>query len=375
MEEKRKLTRKDFLSSTGKFAAGAVVGVAGLNTLTNGKIFAGSKTYQWPYPYASIDPEQARVNAHTLYWNGMDCCSGVFGGLSKCLEESIGEPYTSFPIEIMLFGRGGGVGWGSICGALNGAAAFVSLVTEKAPSGALVNEIWGYATTENLPSDTANSTTYPTQNYTGDLAQNISGSPLCHASVSQWCLIANKKVGDVERKERCARLAGDIAAKTAEVLNAHFASTFTGTFVDPATNAVCMSCHGGAMANNVMTHMECAPCHNEEPVHNGVYTSVEKISSMTPSDYRLENAYPNPFNPSTNIRFSIPQNEKVRLEIYDIRGKLVKSLVDSDFMKAGSYESVWNGMNNRGERVTSGVYIARLTTGSFIKSIKMNLLK
>jgi hypothetical protein len=169
-------------------------------------------------------------------------------------------------------------------------------------------------------------------------------------------------------------LAGDLAAKTAEVLNAHFASTFASTFTDPATNATCMGCHGTAL-NNVMTHMECAPCHNTGPVHSGTYTSVETISLSKPSDYKLENAYPNPFNPSTKIRFSLPNNEKVRLEIYDIKGKLVNSLIDSEFISAGSHESSWNGKNNRGEKVASGIYLARITTGNYIQTIKLNLLK
>jgi len=238
----------------------------------------------------------------------------------------------------------------------------------------LVNEIWGWSTTENLPTDAANSATYEVQNYTGTIPQNISGSPLCHSSVSQWCLVADKKVGDIERKERCARLAGDLAAKTAEVLNAHFASTFVGTFTDPESNAVCMSCHG-SVANNVMTHMECASCHTNEPVHGGIYTSAEPVSNNIPKNYKLENAYPNPFNPTTNIRFSIPKNGKVRLEVYDIRGKLVNSLIDSEYMNAGTFESKWDGRNNVGKSVASGVYIARITTGDFIQSIKMNLIK
>ena len=374
--EKKGLSRKEFLANSSKFAVGAVAGIAGLNTLSGSKLLANTNAFEWPYPYAEIDPEAARLNAHNLYYAGKDCSSGVFGGLVECLKGTVGDPWTTFPIEIMLFGRGGGVGWGSICGTLNGAAAFVSLVTEKEPSGALINEIWGYSTTANLPSDAANAFTYETIKFTGEMPQNVSGSPLCHAMVSQWNIIAGTQTGDAARKERCARLAGDIAAKTAEVLNAHFASTFAGTFADPESNATCMACHGtGGYGNNVMTHMECAPCHNTDPVHAGAYTSVETVSLNKPADYKLENAYPNPFNPSTTIRFSLPKNEKVRLEIYDMRGRLVNSLIDSEFISAGSYESAWNGKNNRGENVASGIYLARITTGNYIQSIKLNLLK
>jgi hypothetical protein len=97
----------------------------------------------------------------------------------------------------------------------------ISVVTEKAPSGALIDELWGWSTTELLPSDAANEAFYETIKMEGALPQSVSGSPLCHASVSQWCLVADKSVGSTERKERCARLAGDIAARTVEVLNTH----------------------------------------------------------------------------------------------------------------------------------------------------------
>jgi len=135
--EKKDISRKDFLTNTSKYAVGAVVGVAGLNTLAGGKLLANTNSFEWPYPYATLDPEVVRIKAHTLYYGGKDCCAGVFGGLVEALKDAVGDPWTTFPIEVMLFGRGGGVGWGSICGALNGAAAMISLVTIK-----LLLELW-----------------------------------------------------------------------------------------------------------------------------------------------------------------------------------------------------------------------------------------
>ena len=58
-----------------------------------------------------------------------------------------------------------------------------------------------------------------------------------------------------------------------------------------------------------------------------------------------------------------------------MRGRLVSSLIDSEFISAGSYESTWDGKNNRGEAVSSGIYLARITTGNYIQSIKLNLIK
>ena len=100
------------MRSSSRYAIGAAAGVAGLNMIAGNKIMAQTE-FKWPYPYAKIDPEKARIKAHTLYYSGKDCCSGAFGGITACLSDQIGNPWTDFPIEVMLFGRGGGVGWGS----------------------------------------------------------------------------------------------------------------------------------------------------------------------------------------------------------------------------------------------------------------------
>lgn len=77
-----------------------------------------------------------------MYWNEKDCCAGVFCAITSALATAIGEPWTSLPMVIMLFGRGGGVGWGSLCGCLNGGAALISLVATKANSVPLITELW-----------------------------------------------------------------------------------------------------------------------------------------------------------------------------------------------------------------------------------------
>ncbi len=366
----KSISRKAFFSNSTKLVAGGIAGFAGINLLVNGQLKAETlkpAVTQWPYPYTILDPEVVRERAHFLYWNGQDCASGVFGAFVQLLADSTGDPWTNIPVEIMLFGRGGGAGWGSLCGTLNGAGAIISMVTSKADSTALINEVWGWYSSEKLPSDVANEKTYNVQNYVGALPSNISGSVLCHPSVSQWCLVADQKVSDVERKERCARLAGDIAAKTAEVLNDYIHSLFVSTFHDTQSVTGCMDCHG----KNTMTHMECVTCHST--AHHQT-TAANSISAGIVG-YSLDNAYPNPFYSTTTIQFSIPDKEKVRLEIYDIKGRLVSSLVDSDFMDKGSYDVEWKGTNNMGQKVENGIYLAKLTTGNFMKTIKISFSK
>lgn len=370
----KNLTRKDFLVNASKAAVG-ITAIAGASSLiTTATTKAKSMVTPWPWPYQELDPDEVRIQAHYLYYNGKDCCSGVFGALVQALATKIGDPWTNLPMEIMLFGRGGGSGWGTLCGTINGAMALISLVTEKAPSGALLTEIQGWYTQAELPTATANefatSNRYLVHNFDDTLPQNVSGSPLCHVSVTEWCILADKKVSDTERKERCARIAGDTAAKTAEILNAYFAGTFTSSYVDPATLTACLGCHGSAVFNNVMTKMDCMPCHGNP--HEA--QDVRGLSGPA-TNFKLSQNYPNPFNPSTSIQFSLPQIEKVRLEVYDIQGKLVKTLVDYEEYKPGNYETMWDGRDNKGNRVASGVYFAKMLAGKFVQTKKMIMTK
>jgi len=93
-----------------------------------------------------------------------------------------------------------------------------------------------------------------------------------------------------------------------------------------------------------------------------------------PASYSLSQNYPNPFNPSTTIRFALPATSHVKLSIYSIDGQLVKTLVD-DSKDAGNYSVVWNGTNNLGSQVASGMYIYRIDAGNFVNTKKLMLMK
>ncbi|UCF06602.1 MAG: Ig-like domain-containing protein [bacterium] len=90
---------------------------------------------------------------------------------------------------------------------------------------------------------------------------------------------------------------------------------------------------------------------------------------------RLDQNYPNPFNPSTVIRYSLGQEGQARLQIFTLEGKLVRTLVDRYHDTAGPHEAIWNGFNNRGGRVSSGVYFYRLEAHSNSLLRKMVLLR
>ena len=93
-----------------------------------------------------------------------------------------------------------------------------------------------------------------------------------------------------------------------------------------------------------------------------------------PVSFSLDQNYPNPFNPSTTISYRLADQRDVTLTVFNILGQVVKSLVH-DVQPSGSYTVRWDGTNDRGTPVSSGMYIYRLRAGSFVQSKKMMLLK
>ncbi|MCB2230118.1 T9SS type A sorting domain-containing protein [bacterium] len=107
----------------------------------------------------------------------------------------------------------------------------------------------------------------------------------------------------------------------------------------------------------------------------GTPTDVrENDRDNLPEGFGLAQNYPNPFNPTTEIQFSLPSSGQVRLEVYNVLGQLTNVLVDR-YLSAGSYTAEWNGTDQSGAKVSSGVYFYRLTTGEFSEARKMLLLK
>ena len=102
-------------------------------------------------------------------------------------------------------------------------------------------------------------------------------------------------------------------------------------------------------------------------------TSVENPEGLVYS-YSLENNYPNPFNPSTSIEFSLAEQNQITLEVYNSHGEKIRTLVN-EFKPAGAYKTAWNGKDDNGNVVSSGIYIYRIAAGSFIQSKSMVLLK
>jgi hypothetical protein len=101
---------------------------------------------------------------------------------------------------------------------------------------------------------------------------------------------------------------------------------------------------------------------------------LDIIVRTVPRTYDLAQNYPNPFNPETNISYGLPEDATVVMKVYNVLGQEIRTLVNEQ-QPAGYYTVIWDGSNDNGEMVSTGVYIYRLTAGQYIASKRMVLVK
>ncbi len=100
----------------------------------------------------------------------------------------------------------------------------------------------------------------------------------------------------------------------------------------------------------------------------------EDFAAPRPAAFGLEQNYPNPFNPETSIKFSLSEDSRVTLKVFNLLGQVVNTLVDEN-MPAGEHAILWNGKNERSEDVASGVYFYRIKAGDYESVRRMTLLR
>jgi hypothetical protein len=91
-------------------------------------------------------------------------------------------------------------------------------------------------------------------------------------------------------------------------------------------------------------------------------------------DFKLSQNHPNPFNPRTTIEYSLEVNAEVKLEVFDLLGRNVTTLVDG-YVEAGDHRVEWNGIDAGGNAVATGVYFYRIQVGNFSETRKMVMMK
>ena len=149
------------------------------------------------------------------------------------------------------------------------------------------------------------------------------------------------------------------AGNTIYKLNSHQSTT--------SRTPVCVTYRSGAIQRSMVSFPGLGP---QNIYFNGENLPTGVISNGTvPTNFKLSQNYPNPFNPTTNINFSIPKNELVKIKVYDILGKEVAILVNEQ-MNAGAYNISFDA-----SKLSSGIYMYKITAGSFSDIRKMMLIK
>lgn len=210
-----------------------------------------------------LDPAICAPVAYQGYWhNDYACGYGTFYGIIGMMGEKYGAPYNQFPFTMLEANKAGISGWGTICGALYGAAAAFALFWGRNERDAMVDELFRWYEATKLPIFNPGDAAHGVK---GDIPSNASGSVLCHVSVSRWCFTHKKAESSKDRNERCARLTADVCTKAIEIINAKIegGKDWKGALKKQESVKYCTECHAkGKDADNMKGKMDCTPCHS-----------------------------------------------------------------------------------------------------------------
>ena len=134
---------------------------------------------------------------------------------------------------------------------------------------------------------------------------------------------------------------------------------------------VCLSCHNGTDASKQDMAWAAATF---KGVHEVATPVAEVATAETPTTYELSQNSPNPFNPETWLTYELPSQTRVVMTVYSLSGQKVRTLVDEDHTQ-GRYSVSWDGKDDFGGAVASGVYLCRMDAGTFASVRKMTLLR
>ena len=209
------------------------------------------------WEYVELDPKSVAEEAYRIYPEG-GCMYAVVGSVIHALADLVGEPFRSFPIEMMRYGNGGMGGWGTLCGVANGGAALIGMFQNeksKKRRDELISEyaLWYERTA--LPQYKPAKAEWA-ENAEPSTAESV----LCHVSLSKWCKNSGCETFSMDKKERCRRLSADGAMKIVEILNANCIGSLQLATMSPEVKT-CIKCHGPLELSDSMGKMDCRSCH------------------------------------------------------------------------------------------------------------------
>jgi len=278
------MSRRKFLAGTGLvLGAASVSGVALLKDADPAA--AAGADIPWPYPSDSANqpvPEAVARRAWEIYFKS-GCAEAVWGSCVEALAKIRADQWGTLPLNMFRYGGGGIAGWGTICGTLNGAAAFISMAVGQnlAADGVtkewthrnnLINGVFQFYAETPLPTNNTYKSTQgvldglgawapvvpPTYTMVPNAPTSTANSPLCHSSLVQWTETTGHYDQSNEQKDRCGKACFDVARQTITMLNTYFElASAPGVALDPSV-AACGACHKSYTG----AKMACGSCHD-----------------------------------------------------------------------------------------------------------------
>lgn len=248
----RQISRRQLVTLIGGVAgAGAAATLVAHADQLGGAKDPAEALQKIPWPYKQLDPVRAAQRGFEGFYKG-ECMFGAFDAIVGSVAEQLGPPYKDFPFMMFKYGGGGIKGWATVCGALNGAAAAIQLLSPEPDP--VIDALFTWYEHEALPDVLPKGAKFPE-------VRSAAGSPLCHASIAGWTKVSGKHAYSPERAERCGALVASVVKQTVLMLNQQAAGKSI-VFVLPKETQSCMSCHekGGAL-ENIRTKMDCGGCH------------------------------------------------------------------------------------------------------------------
>ncbi len=230
--------------------------------------------------YIPISADETAARAYHIYPEG-SCMYAVVKSIVTMISDKDPSAVPPMFFDMFKYGHGGCGAWGTLCGCCNGGAAVIGLFhQDKKTRDGLIGQLFRWYESTELPRFV------PATAENDDFPKTQTDSVLCHVSMNSWCVEAEESQVGAKRKERCRRVAGDVARKVVELLNTRHAEEKAGKQVasnEPPTPRdvasqpphSCIQCHapGGekdsdaARAPESVTKMDCSICHDKKADH------------------------------------------------------------------------------------------------------------
>jgi hypothetical protein len=261
LTQTKEISRRDMIVNGGKVAAVAAIASLGIMSATK-KADAYENSGAAAYKYVKLDPQEVAQHTYENYFKRW-CASSVLAGFVENLNKKGAAGWKDFPIDSYRWAHGGFAGWGALCGTMTGAGIVIGLVTKDTDvAEAMTNDLAFYYSYTDLPSFApAKVLKVPLKHMT------MAGTPVCHISVGKWMRAEGVAFLTDNRAERCARVAANVAAETAVMLNAYMDGTYKPKH-KPLYNVI---------ANGITSQNNCSDCHGSNPPSpRETYESLEK---------------------------------------------------------------------------------------------------